>query len=41
MPEFYLLPFYALIRAIPHKVLGIVLMVLFLLSNDSQMMHSY
>ena len=32
MPEFYLLPFYALIRAIPNKVLGIVIMVLFLLS---------
>jgi ubiquinol-cytochrome c reductase cytochrome b subunit len=31
MPEFYLLPFYALIRAIPHKVLGIICMVLFLL----------
>lgn len=31
MPEFYLLPFYALIRAIPHKVLGIILMVLLLL----------
>ena len=30
MPEFYLLPFYALIRAIPHKVLGIIMMVLFL-----------
>ena len=30
MPEFYLLPFYALIRAIPHKVLGIVIMILFL-----------
>ena len=32
MPEFYLLPFYALIRAIPHKILGIIMMVLFLLS---------
>ncbi|EPS72083.1 hypothetical protein M569_02675, partial [Genlisea aurea] len=32
MPEFYLLPFYALVRAIPNKVLGIVVMVLFLLS---------
>ena len=32
MPEFYLLPFYALIRAIPHKVLGIIMMVLLLLS---------
>jgi quinol-cytochrome oxidoreductase complex cytochrome b subunit len=32
MPEFYLLPFYALIRAIPHKVLGIIFMVLLLLS---------
>lgn len=31
MPEFYLLPFYALIRAIPHKVLGIVVMILLLL----------
>lgn len=30
MPEFYLLPFYALIRAIPHKIIGIVMMVLFL-----------
>lgn len=37
MPEFYLLPFYALIRAIPHKVLGIFVMALFLfcLSNIS------
>jgi ubiquinol-cytochrome c reductase cytochrome b subunit len=32
MPEFYLLPFYALIRAIPHKVVGIVMMALFLIS---------
>lgn len=32
MPEFYLLPFYALIRAIPHKVLGIVVMVLLIYS---------
>lgn len=30
MPEFYLLPFYALIRAIPHKVYGIITLVNFL-----------
>lgn len=28
MPEFYLLPFYALIRSIPHKLIGITMMIL-------------
>jgi quinol-cytochrome oxidoreductase complex cytochrome b subunit len=32
MPEFYFLPFYAIIRAIPHKAFGIVVMVFMLLS---------
>jgi len=32
MPEFYFLPFYALIRAIPHKALGIVVLVFVLFS---------
>lgn len=32
MPEFYLLPFYALIRAIPHKITGIILMFFFFFS---------
>lgn len=48
MPEFYLLPFYALVRAIPNKVLGIVIMILFILSlsnigrsyyNNSMIIH--
>lgn len=32
MPEFYFLPFYAIIRAIPHKALGIVVLVFIILS---------
>merc|ERR1712178_177390 len=35
MPEFYFLPFYAIIRAIPHKAFGIVVMVFMLLSLNS------
>lgn len=32
MPEFYFLPFYAIIRAIPHKAFGIIIMIFILLS---------
>lgn len=32
MPEFYFLPFYAIIRAIPHKTIGIIIMFFILLS---------
>jgi len=32
MPEFYFLPFYAIIRAIPHKAFGIVVMIFMILS---------
>ena len=35
VPEFYLLPFYAIIRAIPHKILGIICMLLFIISLTS------
>lgn len=47
MPEFYLLPFYAILRAIPNKLLGVIAMlgsilILFALpSLDTSRVRSY